>query len=213
MSRRKEMSKQALLDPADLQESASLNKDVGPSAFNNMDPDTDLLKKDNKSLPMNSTLCNLPAFLGLVGIGIPLWIGVLIPLALVSIIFMLLFRILLWPCTKTVNKHRENPTELINKIAKKSSDTNRKFDIVMFGATGFTGRLSCLYLARQYGTSIRWAIAGRRKDALDKIRSELVAINKDLADLPIIIADSNNAKSLDDMTAETKAVVTTAGAL
>lgn len=46
------------------------------------------------------------------------------------------------------------------------SCTDRKYDLVIYGATGFTGRLATLYIANQYGNkSFKWAIAGRRKDA------------------------------------------------
>ena len=66
----------------------------------------------------------------------------------------------------------------------------REFDLILFGATGFTGNLACKYLQKQYGSSIKWAIAGRRKDSLEKIKKELKA------DIPIIVADSNDLDSM-----------------
>jgi len=90
-------------------------------------------------------------------------------------------------------------------------DGARNFDIILFGATGFTGRLAALYLAKTYGSSIRWAIAGRRKAALETIRSELVKIDASLAKLPLVIADSADTQSLLNMVLQTKVIITTAG--
>eukprot|EP01034_Spumella_vulgaris_P029233 gene29233-36247_t len=66
-------------------------------------------------------------------------------------------------------------------------------------------------MAKTYGSSVKWAISGRRKEALEKLRDELTLIDKTLHDLPIIIADSSDDNSLDVMTAQTKVVLTTAG--
>ena len=59
---------------------------------------------------------------------------------------------------------------------------------MLFGATGFTGRLAALYIARQYGSKqFRWAIAGRRKEGLEKIREELANIDPTLTDLSLVL--------------------------
>jgi saccharopine dehydrogenase (NAD+, L-glutamate forming) len=63
---------------------------------------------------------------------------------------------------------------------------------VLFGATGFTGRLAAKYLATQYGRSINWAIAGRNQQRLNEVRADLVKINAKCKDVPILIADSSN---------------------
>lgn len=81
-----------------------------------------------------------------------------------------------------------------------------KFDIVVYGATGFTGKLCVAYLAKQYKNSISWAIAGRRKDALEEI-----AKNEGAGYPTIIIADSGDEKSLNAMCAQAKVIATTAG--
>ena len=84
-------------------------------------------------------------------------------------------------------------------------------DIVVFGATGFTGKMAAKYIARQYGCRFRWAIAGRRRAALEAVRNELSLIDNSLSNLPIIIADSADLVSLHSMTMLTKVVITTAG--
>ena len=47
-----------------------------------------------------------------------------------------------------------------------------KLDLVIFGATGFTGKLAALYAAKQYGRNIKWAIAGRSQQKLQAIQAE-----------------------------------------
>ena len=88
----------------------------------------------------------------------------------------------------------------------------REFDVVVWGASGFTGRLVAAYLAETYGLDgeLTWAIAGRNRAKLEEVRSSLLAA-KQLDQLPIIIADSGDSKSLEDMAARTRVVCTTVG--
>ncbi len=88
--------------------------------------------------------------------------------------------------------------------------TERTFDIVVWGATGFTGALVAEYLLSQYGSggSLRWAIAGRSQEKLDELRAKLGA---GAEALPTIVADSFDEESLAAMTAGTKVVITTVG--
>ena len=81
--------------------------------------------------------------------------------------------------------------------------TQRNFDVVIFGATGFTGRLVAEYLVSEYGSSIRWAMAGRSADKLASVRDEIGAP----ADTPLIVADSSDPASLEAMAARTSAVI------
>jgi short subunit dehydrogenase-like uncharacterized protein len=50
---------------------------------------------------------------------------------------------------------------------------DRPFDIVLFGATGFTGALTAEYLAQHADQGIRWAIAGRNRQKLEDLRARL----------------------------------------
>ena len=85
---------------------------------------------------------------------------------------------------------------------------SREFDVVVWGATGFTGRLVAEYLYRQYGVnkSVKWAMAGRNKSKLEAVRKE-VANSK----VPLIVADSHDAASLAALTKRTKVVCSTVG--
>ncbi len=73
--------------------------------------------------------------------------------------------------------------------------------------------MAALYLAKTYGKTIRWAIAGRRLAALERVKDDIMRVNHDLNDVDIIIADSDNIESLNEMTILTKVVITTAGQL
>lgn len=85
----------------------------------------------------------------------------------------------------------------------------REFDIVVYGATGFTGRLIAEHLLQHYGANgdVRWAMAGRSAAKLADVRAEIGAPET----LPLIVADADDAASLDAMVERTRAVVTTVG--
>lgn len=87
---------------------------------------------------------------------------------------------------------------------------DRDFDIVVWGATGFTGALVAEYLLAQYGVGrdLRWAIAGRSEDKLETLRQ---ALGTEAAGLSSIIADSFDEHKLADMAAKTRVVISTVG--
>ena len=87
--------------------------------------------------------------------------------------------------------------------------SSSKFDIVVYGATGFTGRLVAEYLAAQYrgDASLKWAMAGRSKDKLAAVRDAIGAPS----DTPLIVADAADPASLKAMVDQTKSVITTVG--
>ncbi len=86
----------------------------------------------------------------------------------------------------------------------------REFDVVVFGATGFTGRLVAKYLA-QTQPEARWALAGRDRTKLEALRSELAAKHAPLADLPLVEATGESAASMREMTGRTRVLLTTVG--
>lgn len=84
-----------------------------------------------------------------------------------------------------------------------------KFDIVVYGASGFTGKLVAEYLAAQYGagSGLTWAMAGRSRDKLAAVRDEIGAPK----DTPLIEADASDPASLKAMVGQAKAILTTVG--
>jgi short subunit dehydrogenase-like uncharacterized protein len=84
---------------------------------------------------------------------------------------------------------------------------DRRYDVVLFGATGFTGKLVAEHLARQAGASgVRWAIGGRSREKLEAVRRALSA-----PELPIVVADAHDVAALDRLVPETRVVCTTVG--
>lgn len=81
----------------------------------------------------------------------------------------------------------------------------REFDVIVYGASGFTGRLVAEYLAKQGET--RWAMAGRSARKLEAVRDEIGAD----ADTPILAADAGDSAALEAMAARAKVVLTTVG--
>ena len=85
-----------------------------------------------------------------------------------------------------------------------------QFDLVLLGATGFTGRLVAEYLLERHGAGgeFKWALAGRSRDKLESVRAEL---GEAAAELPLLLADSHDRASLDALVAQTRAVCSTVG--
>ena len=87
--------------------------------------------------------------------------------------------------------------------------SERKFDVIVFGATGYTGKLVAEYMKNEYGDdeSIKWAIAGRNMEKLMLVKNDLGL--KD--EIEMIEVDSSDIDALNKMTCSTKCVLTTVG--
>ncbi|MGQ3136869.1 saccharopine dehydrogenase family protein, partial [Phenylobacterium sp.] len=83
----------------------------------------------------------------------------------------------------------------------------KEFDLIVFGATGFTGRLVAEYLHLSGADGARWAIAGRSLDKLAKVRDELHLPPS----VALLKADANDAAALKALVARTRVVITTVG--
>lgn len=86
----------------------------------------------------------------------------------------------------------------------------REFDIIVYGATGYTGRLVAEHFVREYNGKAdapKWAMAGRSLAKLQEVRDEIGAP----ADTPLVIADADDPASLEAMCNRTRVVLTTVG--
>lgn len=83
---------------------------------------------------------------------------------------------------------------------------NKPFDIILWGATGYTGQLVAEYLAQNTDESVRWAIAGRNQEKLERVRHSLAR-----PDLPILLGDSLDQASMNELVAQTRAICSTVG--
>ncbi len=86
---------------------------------------------------------------------------------------------------------------------------NAEFDIIVYGATGYTGRLVAEYLAQRYGVGgeIKWAMAGRSAAKLAEVR-DLIGAPKET---PLVVADADKPAELEAMVKRAKAIITTVG--
>ncbi len=80
----------------------------------------------------------------------------------------------------------------------------RKFDVIVYGATGFVGQQTVAYLA-QHGKGVAWAIAGRSQAKLQAVLRELKV------SAPIIVADAQDSQALHALAAQTRVVLSSAG--
>jgi saccharopine dehydrogenase (NAD+, L-glutamate forming) len=87
----------------------------------------------------------------------------------------------------------------------------REHDLVLFGATGFTGGLTAEYLARHAPPGARWALAGRSLHKLEAVRERLAGIAPAAADVPLLVADVEDRGSMQAVAHATRAVITTVG--
>src|SRR4051812_23906542 len=84
----------------------------------------------------------------------------------------------------------------------------RELDVVLYGATGFVGKLIAEYLATRARDDARIALAGRSQGKLERLRSELGGT---AADWPLIVADAGDGAALGEMASRATAVATTVG--
>ena len=87
--------------------------------------------------------------------------------------------------------------------------SDKSVDVVIYGATGFTGKLVVEYMQEKYGKDecISWAIAGRSEEKLNSVREEL----KVGSNVPQLLVDSNDKDSIASMVQQTKCVLTSVG--
>ncbi len=85
-------------------------------------------------------------------------------------------------------------------------------DVVVWGATGFTGQLVAEYLVEHYPDgALRLGLGGRNRDKLEAVRAKLAIAHPSAAELPLLVGDSFDAASLDAMASRTRVVCTTVG--
>jgi short subunit dehydrogenase-like uncharacterized protein len=89
------------------------------------------------------------------------------------------------------------------------ADAARELDVIVYGATGYTGRLVAEHLLKTYGIdgAVRWAMAGRSREKLAEVRGLIGAPES----ISLIVADAHDRPALETMARRAKTVITTAG--
>ena len=110
-----------------------------------------------------------------------------------------------------MNTDTSNPSNAANDKQSISSG-KRPYAVVLYGATSFVGQITAHYLTEflsnakdKNGANVTWAIAGRDKEKLNELQSKLAS------KVDIIIANSDDAASLDKMTKQTQVIISTVG--
>ncbi|MGP5336691.1 saccharopine dehydrogenase family protein [Psychrobacter maritimus] len=110
-----------------------------------------------------------------------------------------------------MNTDTSNPSNAANNEQVISSE-KRPYAVVLYGATSFVGQITAHYLTEflsnakdKNGANVTWAIAGRDEEKLNELQSKLAS------KVDIIIANSDNAASLDKMTKQTQVIISTVG--
>lgn len=169
-----------------------------------------MMEKDGKHMPMEGSRAITP-FLVTLLVGTPLWFCILLPLAIVYNLVRF-FVSLVVPGKQSKPVPLEQDPEFMPKTNETclTSDSPRELDLILFGATGFTGELGAKYLSKQYppGSNLTWGLAGRRKAALEAVRDRSCGGSRDV---PIIVANATDEAELRAMVRRTKVVVSTAG--
>ncbi|MEU1116703.1 MULTISPECIES: saccharopine dehydrogenase NADP-binding domain-containing protein [unclassified Streptomyces] len=98
-----------------------------------------------------------------------------------------------------------------NNKSHDGKNSDRAYDIVLFGATGFVGVLTAEHLARHAPEGVRWAVAGRDPAKLKALRERLAAIDPACAELPLVHADVADPASLREMAADARVIASTVG--
>jgi len=84
-----------------------------------------------------------------------------------------------------------------------------EFDVIIYGASGYTGRLVAEYMQKQYGAGgdVKWAMAGRSEEKLAAVRDEIGVS----ADVPLVVADASDPAQVKAMAERAKCICTTVG--
>src|ERR1700751_3722652 len=100
-------------------------------------------------------------------------------------------------------------TDLLSQVSRRTNVVKRDFDVIVYGATGYTGRLIAEYLATSYrgADAPSWAIAGRSTDKLRKVRANIASPD----DLPLVGADAAEPASLRSMCERAAVIITAVG--
>ncbi len=90
-----------------------------------------------------------------------------------------------------------------------NNKSNREFDLVIFGATSFVGKILANYLVNEYTEpNLTWALAARSETKLQQLKQSL---GPKAADLPVLLADSNDEESLRALCSKASVIISTVG--
>lgn len=149
------------------------------------------------------------AFVGTL-VAIPIWVSTILPLTVG-------YQALRYLGTAFLSKHQEQKVDsgYVPPEGMIIPRPKRKYDVVVLGATGFTGKLAVRHLAKTYGVGgkVSWAIAGRSKEKLNNVLFELADElgKEELRNVDTIVVDTSIPSTLPQLVGNTRSVATTVG--
>ncbi|HEX5525805.1 MAG TPA: saccharopine dehydrogenase NADP-binding domain-containing protein [Solirubrobacterales bacterium] len=90
-------------------------------------------------------------------------------------------------------------------------ESSRQYNLVLFGATGFTGGLTADYLAAHAPAEMRWALVGRSRAKLDAVAARLAAASPEAPKPDVVVADAADREAMRGVAESTQVVITTVG--
>ena len=176
------------------------------------DTSLERLKADGKRIPRTSAIAPVVTAL----VVLPVWAAVLLPSALISQAVAKGVRAVTGSGKAAPSAAKASSSSpSVEPFPSRKPLAQRKYDLVLLGATGYTGGLAAKYLAKQYGYggAVRWALAGRRAGALEKVRAEAAkhAGNDAVLNVPLITCDTSKPETLHALASDTRVVASTAG--
>ncbi|MFF2851134.1 saccharopine dehydrogenase family protein [Streptomyces sp. NPDC058001] len=93
----------------------------------------------------------------------------------------------------------------------RADHSDRTYDVVLFGATGFVGALTAEYLAAHAPERLRWAVAGRDAGKLERLRERLIALAPGAGDVAVLHANVADPASLRELALHARVLATTVG--
>ncbi|KNC70463.1 hypothetical protein SARC_17007, partial [Sphaeroforma arctica JP610] len=163
-------------------------------------------------IPQSNLLLLVPLSL-IVCLLLPLWAAFVLPICAIYILVVVL-PVQLQAYFSTFDVSADKSVAALTPVEPRTPLEDREFDVVVYGVTGHSGLLLAEYLVMQYASKgdLKIALAGRNAKKLAAAREKLAANSHPSAlDLPLIIADSGNEESLEQMCMRTKVVGTTVG--
>lgn len=141
----------------------------------------------------------------------PVWATVFLPITLLYQVGRFAVRPLfkkLLPLPRIDSGYQVKPSQIVPR-------SDRKYDVVVLGATGFCGSLAVRHLARRYGVNqaVKWAIAGRSQGKLDSVKRDLAKeLNMpEIESVDVIVVDTSVPSTMPALVKDTRTVASTAG--
>lgn len=89
--------------------------------------------------------------------------------------------------------------------------SDRRYQVVIWGATGVVGRCACTTMIKYYQDEVKWAMAGRNEEKLEAIRNDLAKEYPAARNTPILTGDAEDRDSLVAIASQTKVLISTSG--